>query len=73
MLLHGTSRIEIFEALGQVYVAFTTDTYAHIINDMQQDTTNLLHEMFPRGVVPGNRSNSKYNVGKFTIIRFKPA
>jgi len=41
----------ISEALGHASVAFTMDTYSHIISGMQDDAMALLDEVLPRGVV----------------------
>lgn len=37
-------------ALGHASVAFTMDTYSHIISGMQEDAMALLDEALPRGV-----------------------
>ena len=40
----------ISEALGHASVAFTMDTYSHIIEGMQEDAMALLDEVLPAGV-----------------------
>jgi integrase len=40
----------ISEALGHSSVAFTMDTYSHIISGMQEDMMALLDEVIPAGV-----------------------
>ena len=49
MFLHGASPKVISEALGHASVAFTMDTYSHIIDGMQQDAMNLLDDALPDG------------------------
>jgi len=39
----------ISEALGHASVAFTMDTYSHIISGMQEDMMALLDEVLPAG------------------------
>ena len=51
MLLLGAKPKVISEALGHASVAFTMDTYSHIISGMQDDAMALLDEVLPRGVV----------------------
>ncbi|MFC1905824.1 site-specific integrase [Chloroflexota bacterium] len=50
MLLRGAKPKVISEALGHATVAFTMDTYSHIISGMQEDAMALLDEVLPRGV-----------------------
>lgn len=59
MLLRGAKPKVISEALGHASVAFTMDTYSHIISGMQEDAMALLDEVLPRGVVKaaGERQN----------------
>lgn len=40
----------ISEALGHASVAFTMDTYSHIISGVQEDMMALLNEVLPSGV-----------------------
>jgi integrase len=47
MLLIGVSPKVISEALGHSSVAFTMDTYAHIISGMQSDAMKLLDSILP--------------------------
>ena len=57
MLLRGAKPKVISEALGHASVAFTMDTYSHIIEGMQEDAMALLDEVLPAGV---NGSVSKF-------------
>jgi len=51
MLLRGAKPKVISEALGHSSVAFTMDTYSHIIYyGMQEDAMALLDEVLPAGV-----------------------
>jgi integrase len=49
MLLRGAKPKVISEALGHASVAFTMDTYSHIIEGMQEDAMALLDEVLPAG------------------------
>ncbi len=49
MLLRGAKPKVISEALGHASVAFTMDTYSHIIEGMQEDAMALLDEVLPQG------------------------
>ncbi len=49
-LLRGAKPKVISEALGHASVAFTMDTYSHIIEGMQSDMMALLDEVLPSGV-----------------------
>ena len=49
MLLRGAKPKVISEALGHSSVAFTMDTYSHIIEGMQEDAMALLDEVLPVG------------------------
>jgi integrase len=49
MLLRGAKPKVISEALGHSSVAFTMDTYSHIIGRMQEDAMALLDEVLPPG------------------------
>jgi integrase len=51
-LLCGAKPKVISEALGHASVAFTMDTYSHIISGMQEDMMTLLDEVLPSGVAP---------------------
>jgi len=55
MLMRGAKPKVISEALGHASVAFTMDTYSHIISGMQDDAMALLDEVLPRGVVAVNK------------------
>ena len=58
MLLRGAKPKVISEALGHASVAFTMDTYSHIIEGMQEDAMALLDEVLPAGV---NGTKNKIN------------
>lgn len=49
MLLRGAKPKVISEALGHASVAFTMDTYSHILSGMQEEAMALLDEVMPRG------------------------
>jgi len=49
MLLRGAKPKVISEALGHASVAFTLDTYGHIIEGMQEEAMTLLDEVLPPG------------------------
>jgi len=49
-LLRGAKPKVISEALGHASVAFTMDTYSHIISGMQEDMMVLLDEVLPSGI-----------------------
>ena len=49
-LLRGGKPKVISEALGHSSVAFTMDTYSHIMSGMQEDMMALLDEVIPSGV-----------------------
>jgi len=49
MFLRGAKPKVISEALGHASVAFTMDTYSHIIEGMQEDAMALLDEVLPAG------------------------
>ncbi len=58
-LLRGAKPKVISEALGHASVAFTMDTYSHIISGMQEDMMALLDEVLPSGVP--RRSKERQN------------
>ncbi len=58
MLLRGAKPKVISEALGHSSVAFTMDTYSHIIEGMQEDAMALLDEVLPAGI---NGTQNKNN------------
>ena len=61
MLLRGAKPKVISEALGHASVAFTMDTYSHIIEGMQEDAMALLDEVLPSGINrEENRITSPY-------------
>jgi integrase len=53
-LLRGAKPKVISEALGHSSVAFTMDTYSHIMSGMQEDMMALLDEVLPSGI-PASR------------------
>ena len=65
MLLRGAKPKVISEALGHASVAFTMDTYSHIIEGMQSDAMALLDEVLPPGV---NGTKNKINAKLTPII-----
>jgi integrase len=59
-LLRGAKPKVISEALGHSSVAFTMDTYSHIISGMQEDMMALLDEVIPSGV--GRKSEKEASI-----------
>ena len=51
MLMRGAKPKVISEALGHASVAFTMDTYSHIIDGMQEQAMALLDDVLPEGVL----------------------
>ena len=49
-LLRSAKPKVISEALGHASVAFTMDTYSHIIDGMQEEAMSLLDGVLPAGV-----------------------
>lgn len=64
MLLRGAKPKVISEALGHASVAFTMDTYSHIIEGMQEDAMALLDEVLPVGVSRKNNADLTHNLAK---------
>jgi integrase len=62
MLLRGAKPKVISEALGHASIAFTMDTYSHIIEGMQSDAMALLDKVLP----PGKNGVSEKSNGKLT-------
>jgi integrase len=58
MLLRGAKPKVTSEALGHASVAFTLDTYSHIIEGMQSEAMELLDEILPAGVNGLGRNNA---------------
>lgn len=54
MLLLGAKPKVISEALGHASVAFTMDTYSHIISGMQEEAMSLLDGVMPAGMAAEN-------------------
>jgi len=59
MLLREAKPKVISEALGHASVAFTMDTYSHIIEGMKEDAMALLDEVLPAGINGVKNSNAK--------------
>jgi integrase len=57
MLMRGAKPKVISEALGHSSVAFTMDTYSHIMEGMQQEAMALLDGVLPAGVSRKNNAN----------------
>jgi integrase len=57
MLKQGVSPKVISSALGHASVAFTMDTYSHILNGMQDKAMELLNEVLPEGVSQKSNAN----------------
>lgn len=55
-LLRGAKPKVISDALGHASVAFTMDTYSHIISGMQEDMMALLDEVIPIGLTSNSNS-----------------
>jgi len=64
MLQRGAKPKVISEALGHASVAFTLDTYSHIIEGMQEEAMALLDEVLPAGVkqITPKYANSEHYV-----------
>jgi len=58
MLLRGAKPKVISEALGHSSVAFTMDTYSHIIEGMQEEAMALLDEALPAGINGVSQNNN---------------
>ena len=57
MFLRGAKPKVISEALGHSSVAFTMDTYSHIMQGMQEDAMALLDEVLQGEVSNKNNDN----------------
>jgi integrase len=57
MLMRGAKPKVISEALGHSSVAFTMDTYSHIMEGMQQEAMALLDDVLPAGVSRKDSAN----------------
>ena len=57
--MKGAKPKVISEALGHASMAFTMDTYSHIISGMQEDAMALLDEVMPRGVAKAAAERQK--------------
>jgi len=60
-LMRGAKPKVISEALGHSSVAFTMDTYSHIISGMQEDMMALLDEVLPAGKSEVGNKTSVYS------------
>lgn len=69
MLLRGAKPKVISEALGHSSVAFTMDTYSHIIEGMQEDAMVLLDAVLPAGK---NGASSNINAKLTPIVDITP-
>jgi integrase len=65
MLLSGAAPKVISEALGHASVAFTMDTYSHILPGMQKDAIALLNGLLPAADVTSH-TTQRQNNGKFS-------
>ena len=68
MLLRGAKPKVISEALGHSSVAFTMDTYSHIIEGMQEEAMALLDEVLPAGVNGVPQKNNANLTPKIDIM-----
>jgi len=68
MLLRGAKPKVISEALGHSSVAFTLDTYSHIIEGMQEDAMALLDEVLPTGKNGAFQKNNAILTPKVDIM-----
>jgi len=50
MLMRGAPAKVISEALGHASVAFTLQTYAHVLSGMQEKAMSLLNDVLPEGI-----------------------
>ena len=59
---HATCMTKVIsEVLGHASVAFTMDTYSHIISGMQEDMMALLDEVLPSGKSGVNNKINSYS------------
>jgi len=68
MLLRGAKPKVISEALGHASVAFTMDTYSHIIEGMQSEAMALLNEALPEAK---NEASQKINANLTPLVDIK--
>jgi integrase len=59
MIQRGAKPKVISEALGHASVAFTMDTYSHIIEGMQSEAVALLDEVLPPAINDTRKNNGK--------------
>jgi len=69
MLLRGAKPKVISEALGHASIAFTSDTYSHIIEGMQSDAMALLDEVLPVPVNGAGKNNAKLTPSSDIMLR----
>ena len=62
MLLRGAKPKVISEVPGHASVAFTMDTYSHIIDGMQQDAMELLDDVLPEGFLKNSVADLSRNL-----------
>ena len=60
-LLRDAKPKVISEALGHASVAFTMDTYSHIISGMQEDMMAVLNDVLPSGKTEVNNKINIYS------------
>ena len=71
-LLRGAKPKVISEALGHSSVAFTMDTYSHIMSGTQEDMMALLDEVIPSGVSRKIEKEGESWRSKISTERLKP-
>jgi integrase len=59
MLMKGAPAKVISECLGHASVAFTMDTYSHLLHGMQKDSMKLLDDALPSGVTAVSKLNKE--------------
>ena len=70
-MLTGAKPKVVSEALGHSSVAFTMDTYSHIIEGVQSDAMALLDQVSPSAINGAAKNNG--NIGaKPDITRYAP-
>jgi hypothetical protein len=60
--INGVCPKAISESLGHESLAFTMDTYSHIIKDMQSDAIGLLNDVLPAGKDGTSQSSAKLSL-----------
>ena len=72
MLLRGAKPKVVSEALGHASVAFTMDTYSHIISGMQEEAMALLDEVLPAGKNGASEKNNANLTPTFCNVATMP-